>query len=262
MTTRMLPPLLLLALGALACGEVGPGGGAAGDDSAATATASVDSMPATPTTPAPDPAVVCDTIDNSFRCARAIEAAQLPRTPRASRRGDTLLLALASWAPGTAGSAGDTVRLVDRPGEGGGVVYFSFQDHWVDRGWFVVQEQHYEGSEYLLIHHATGEWTRLPARPLLAPGGDRFAVLSFDLAAGYAPNTIQVWRLDEGEPTLEWQVDPDAWGPTDGRWVDEDTLIFSRRCGPDPSTGVECDSRATLRRSQDSWVIAPAEAGD
>lgn len=261
MTLR--PAILLLPLLAvLACGEPeggaargpddGPGHAASDATAAAPDPASRPAAPAAALPPAADPGAICDTIDNSFRCARAIEAARLPHTPRAARRDGILLLTL---------SGGDTLRLVDRPGEGNGVVYYSYQDHWRGSGWFVVQEQHYEGSAYLLIDQRTGERTDVPARPLLAPGGARFAVLSFDLEAGYAPNTLQIWSLGEGRPVLEWEIEPETWGPTDGRWTDAETLTFTRRCGAGPAEGVECDGRATLRRTVAGWILT-TEDGD
>lgn len=230
----LLLPLLLPLVAALACGD--PGGRAA-DDSALPGGA--------------DALALCDTIDNSFRCARAIEAARLPTAPRAERRGDTLVLGLA---------AGDTARLVDRPGEGGGVAYFSYQDHWPE-GWFVVQEQHYEGSEFLLIDDGTGDRTSVPDRPLRAPGGERFAVLSFDLAAGYAPNTLQVWRLEEAGPTRVWSIEPETWGPTDGRWTGPETLMFTRRCGPGQPGSPDCGGTDTLRRVDGAWSLARERSG-
>lgn len=244
MTLRPAIPVLfplLAALAALACGD--PGARPSDEDRAP---APSDTPPA-----AAGASAICDTIDNSFRCARAIEAVRLPGAARVARRGDTLRLALA---------AGDTTRLVDRPGEGSGVVYFSYQDHWPERGWFVVQEQHYEGSEFLLVDDATGDRVRVPARPLPAPGGERFAVLSFDLAAGYAPNTLQIWRLDDRGASLEWAIEPDAWGPTDGRWMGPETLMFTRECGPG-GEAADCEGIATLRRGDRTWTFDPGGDG-
>ncbi|HSH46028.1 MAG TPA: hypothetical protein VK966_09240, partial [Longimicrobiales bacterium] len=195
-------------------------------------------------TVAPDPETLCDTIRNSFRCARAVEEAALPETPLAERRGDTLLLRL----------DGDSVRLVDEPGEGD-AVHFSFQAHWPEHGYYLVQQQYYEGSAYLLVDDNTGDRTPVPARPLLAPGGDLFAVLSYDLEAGYNPNTLQVWRFTEEGPGLEYETQPDTWGPTNGRWTGPGTLEFTRACPPGAQEGTECGGRATVTSSGEDWIL-------
>lgn len=201
-------------------------------------------------------AEVCDTLTNSTDCARAIEEHRLAETERVTRRGDTLGLALA---------AGDTARYVDRTGDAADVIYYSYQDYWRDPGWYVVQVQYYEGSEYLLVDDRTGAETRIPNWPLRSPDGRRFAVLSLDLLAGYGPNTLQIWSVDEGEPTLEWETEPRQWGPTAGRWAGAETLELTQRgyCDQLGGEGRDmCDRRARVIHRGGSWGIEPGEIGD
>lgn len=193
---------------------------------------------------------VCDTLSNSFECARAIEERQLPRAAGVSRRVDTLRLALAG---------GDTARFVDE-GEEADVTRYSYQDRWPDPGYFLLHVQYYEGSAYLLIDDSTGGRTRLPDWPLLSPDRRRLAVLSLDLEAGYVPNTLQVWALEEGRPELEWGTEPDRWGPVDGEWIDPTTLRFTQRgwCdepGVESERGLWCDRPARLVREEGSWRL-------
>lgn len=193
-------------------------------------------------------AAVCQDITNSFECARAIEARQLPDAD-AERRGDTLTLALAR---------GDTLRLVDVRGDASEVIHYSYQMRWLDRGLVLLQVQYYEGSEYLLVDTPTGERTRLPHWPLLAPDRQSFAVLSFDLEAGYGPNTLQIWELRSGTPSLEWSVEPEEWGPADGRWENASTLRFVQRgyCGDPGGLGREfCDRPARVTLDEGGWTL-------
>lgn len=208
-------------------------------------------------------AAICDTITNSFRCARTVERRRLPRAEGALRRGDTLGLVLAT---------GDTARLVDVADPPERVVHYSYQDRWLSAagpGYFVIQTQYYEGSQHLLVEDSTGAHTLLPDRPLRAPDGERFAVLSLDLEAGYGPNVLQLWSLGGSGPELEWETEPERWGPVDGRWVDAGTLRFTRRgfCeeGSDPGRGY-CDREATVRRVDGEWTVevggpAPESSG-
>lgn len=198
-----------------------------------------------------DPSVlsVCDTLTNSFDCARAIEGRLLPETDRASRHGDTLALVLA---------AGDTLRLVDESGDHSDVVYYSYQGHWPPSGHYLVQRQYYEGAEHVLVHDSTGESTVIPDRPLLSPDGRRFAVLALDLVAGYGPNTLQLWRFEDSAPTMEWETSPTQWGPTDGAWEDTTALRFTQRgfCSELGGTGRDmCQRPARLYRSGGNWHL-------
>lgn len=257
--------LALLVVGG--CGESAATRGVDADSTARTG-ANVDRVPADdpdgassaaprPRSGSPSVDAICDTINNSLRCARAVEAHRLPDAPRAERRGDTLLLAL---------NAPDTVRLVDQGSERNAdeVVLYSYQDHWTRAGYFVIQKQYYEGSEFLLVNDSTGRRTALPDRPLRAPGAQRFAVLSLDLVAGYGPNVLQVWEMEDGRPARVWETEPSQWGPRSGRWADSTTLRFVQHGYCDQLGGSGrgmCDREAVLRRANYEWHLETATDG-
>lgn len=255
---RGIAPVLLLVLVGAACGDAG-GRGVPADSIAADSGFAEVGDTTVPGGTVPDVSAdlevlsVCDTLTNSFDCARAIEGRRLPGEGRAARRGDTLGLVLAG---------GDTLRLVDEVGEHSDVVYYSYQGYWPGRGLFVVQRQYYEGADHLLIDDSTGERTVLPDRPLRAPGGARFAVLALDLAAGYGPNTLQVWGFEDGVPTLEWETRPEQWGPANGRWVTPDTLRLTQHgyCDQLGGTGRGmCERPAWVYRSGGEWHFEAVE---
>ncbi|MFW5951259.1 MAG: hypothetical protein ACOCVZ_04010 [Gemmatimonadota bacterium] len=255
---RAASSVLLVALASAACQEVGDGPealrapaetSASGDTAAGdTAVPSGSASPAHARPYAELRAEICDTIRNSFECARAIERRQI-EAAGVVRRGDTLRLALA---------AGDTTRFVDEPGEHSSVVYYSYQNHWPDAGYFLLQQQYYEGSEFVLVDDSTGTRTRLPDWPLRAPDGRRFAVLSLDLEAGYGPNTLQIWSVGQDGPRREWETEPSHWGPAEGRWVDSVTLHFTQR-GYCEQLGLDgrgmCDRPARVYREGGAWHL-------
>lgn len=246
--SAVLLPSLLLALAA--CGDAPPSQDAPPDgrDAGIGAEPTQDSPAMTGESArpvSPDPQVLCDTIRNTLRCARAVEEAALQETDRVRRQGDTLLVRLSD----------DTLRLIDRPGEGSDVIHFSFQAHWPDRGFYLIHQQYYEGSAHLLVNDATGQRTTIPDRPLRGPDGQRFAVLSFDLEAGYNPNTLQIWRFDGDAPAMEWETNPDTWGPVDGRWLGPRSLEFTRACPPGGREGTECGGRAVVSSTGEDWVL-------
>ncbi len=254
--TRLLIPVLLLGAALYGCEDDGAADAGAG--SADTTAAAADRAAS-----APDPAAyarlrasVCDTMTNSFDCARAIERRQIDGAERAWRRGDTLRLALAS---------GDTARFVDQPGGHARSEYYRYQDAWADAGFVLLQKQYYEGSEFILVDDSTGARTRLPDWPLRSPDGRYFAVLSFDLVAGYGPNTLQIWTLEEGAPERVWETEPSQWGPRSGSWQDGETLRFIQHgyCGEIGGEGRRmCDRPATLTRTGGSWHLETGTVRD
>lgn len=240
--TPLLPIITLLALSGCVDGD--PGEGTADRPA-------VDAVD--PVADGPDVSQLrgelCDTLRNSFECARAIEARQLPRLDRVRRVGDTLSLSL---------SGGDTVRLVDRSDSPAEVESFSYQGHWSGEGYFLVHIQYYEGSSFLLVDDDTGHRTSLADAPLRSPDGRRFAVLSLDLEAGYVPNTLQVWELGDGVPVLEWALEPEEWGPTEGRWEGAGAIRFTQRgyCEAlDLEGGYMCDRPARLVLRDGGWRV-------
>jgi hypothetical protein len=262
--------LFALVLGTIAgCADAGSeSGDVTGGSSAEDTAASAAGPAADPTEDSgasarsddPDPdalrAAVCDTVRSSFDCARAIEARQLDGAEPVRRHGDTLRLVLAG---------GDTVRFVDRPGHDAQVVYHSYQGRWTDAGLLLVQRQFYEGSEFLLVDDSTGARTRIPDWPVRSPDGRHFAVLSLDLVAGYGPNTLQVWSLEDGAPRRVWETEPSQWGPREGRWQDPETLGFVQHgyCGEIGGEGRRmCDRPATLTRSGGSWHLETGTVRD
>jgi hypothetical protein len=246
--------LLVLMTGAACDGEAGRRD-VATDSVPADSTPSADSAAVEPAFADRSVLAVCDTLTNSFDCARSIEDRLLPDTDRAARHGDTLALVLA---------AGDTLRLVDESGDHSDVVYYSYQGHWPPAGQFLVQRQYYEGAEHVMVDDSTGDQTVIPDRPLLSPDSRRFAVLSLDLVAGYGPNTLQLWRLEDGVPTMEWETSPSQWGPTDGAWESDTALHFTQHgyCSELGGKGRDmCDRAARLYRSGGTWHLETGSAG-
>ena len=253
-------PALLLALAAGCGGDDGPQGStppprSASNPGPAADTGAGPEASADPTSGdsnlAALRAAVCDTIDSSLDCARAIEAHRLPDAAGVARSGDTLMLRLRT---------GDTVRLADRSsGEHPVRTYHSYQDHWAEPGLYVIRKQYYEGSEFLLVDDSTGTKTRLPAWPVRAPSGGRFAVFSLDLVAGYGPNTLQIWTIEDGTPTLTWESEPSQWGPVAGSWASGDTLRFTQYgyCDQLGREGRDmCERRAVLHHEGGTWHLA------
>jgi len=122
----------------------------------------------------------------------------------------------------------------------------------------VIERLLYEGYEYLLIDWRSADSTRLPAPPVIAPTGDRFAVASRAEKEWYADNVLQVWRLTADGPLKEFEVRGGfGCGPAAIRWVDASSIEF---VWVDENRGRKIPAKL-VRESSGSWILNPPPEG-
>jgi hypothetical protein len=203
---RSFPPLLLLL--SVACGtptalpHPGPAPAATPPDMQDTETCSAEYTAA-------------------LRCQSRIEARRMAATRGlAARSRDTLLIR---------GTGGDTLRLVNVTSAPDRTIDYRYDRYLSDIGSHLVKLSYYEGGSWILVDARTTGQTQLIGPPVVSPRRTRFAAASLDLLAGYNPNGVQVWRLGEEAPRLEWGIDGgNQWGAAALKWVSEDALDFTR----------------------------------
>lgn len=163
----------------------------------------------------------CDNAVETEGCVAAMEAELMARSAgRVARRGDTLRVRT---------DDGHTVPLVTDRTEGERYVSYRYEGRVEPLAASLVSVHFYEGGTYVLVSDATGDQTHLIGPPLVAPDGSRFAALGLDLVAGYDPNGVQIWRVTEHGPRLEWGLmGGESWGASDGVWRGPATLEFTR----------------------------------
>lgn len=122
----------------------------------------------------------------------------------------------------------------------------------------LVEIGFYEGGSYGLVSAETTDQTFVQGIPVISPTRSRFVTASVDLEAGYAPNSLQVWRIFPYGPRLEWGLDGgDGWGASDPAWIGEDELEFTmHRRTADP--GDSDLTRMRLRIRELGLDLAPA----
>lgn len=182
------------------------------------------------------------------------EAGARPGSPAVEIVSDSLfLVTLAS---------GERVRFEDTIGGGPD----SDRDYAYERlipelGGVLIRVQYWEGNAYYLLRRGTGDTIRLDAPPILSPGETRFATASRSLVSGYNPNRLRVFRATGDSITLEHTVEPGGtlWGPSDARWVGEDTLRFARN-RPHGGLGARCTvTPMRLVHGGDGWRLESLE---
>lgn len=188
----------------------------------------------------------CRNIQNSYECAQAVEKTQLPRYPQlVSRQGGTLRLTLKS---------GKVVELkdVNIDGQELKTVLYSFREFLPDLGYYLVQEDFYEGGGYLMVNYQNGKRYSLHDLFLLSPDRKRLATVLNSEA--HNPTAIQIWNISPEKMTLEWSLEPKVWGPTDGAWQNNDTLTFAKT--NDNGTRLET---MMVRKDQTGWRLSAAK---
>ncbi len=198
------------------------------------------SAPAAPIVQQPVRAAPCPDENPGFReCMARREAAAMAATGgRVSRTGDSLVIRGAAAA----------LVLEDDTTEGAGTRVYRYDRHLAEIGFHLVEIGLYEGGGWLLVDARTTDQTPILGPPAVSPGRTRFAAASVDLEAGYDPNGIQIWRLRDGAPTLEYGLDGgDSWGASGPVWRGENDLDFTRHDrAPDPSQSLTTRMRLTL----------------
>ena len=97
-------------------------------------------------------------------------------------------------------------------------------------GYHVIEQDYYEGWNYLLVHPSTGHTTTVWKPPIVSPSGRRLLVASMDLDAGYVPTLVQIWTVRSDSLTRDWELTTadyeagEGWGASDPQWL-SDTVV-------------------------------------
>ncbi len=200
----------------------------------------------------------------SRACVDSIEARALSCSDRTARRvGDTLFVQL--------GTGREITFIDDQTSEAPGGFHYAGR---IGRAAFHVIESY--GHEvypvWIVINARTGrQIVAYSDIPVVSPDTARFATAAGDWnnCAELDQPRMEVWRLTDTLPLLEWRLDAwncktqTGWGPTDPNWLGSDTLRFTRNdielpkpVAPDSSSKPIYRTRPMLAvRNQRGWRI-------
>jgi hypothetical protein len=185
----------------------------------------------------------------SLACAKEGESALLATTGRVLRRGDTLVIDVPNQSPTL------LVDEADEYGVGHRYVYVGFSEALAAH---LVQLHLYEGGGFVFVPRATGRIVSLDAMPVLSPSGRRFVTASNDTDAGYSPNRVRIYRSEADSAVLEWELEPELWGPVQPRWLDDSTVVVVRQPGALHPESTVLRVPVTVRRLNSTWVADSA----
>jgi hypothetical protein len=151
-------------------------------------------------------------------------------------------------------AGGRTVILADDTTASDTYVRYDYRGRVPGIPFHLVHESFIEGQAYRLVHDTTGRLMRLDAPPVVSPDRHRFVTASMDLVAAFDPTRLGVWRIEGDTAIAEWLVEPDAWGPSEVRWLGPDTVAFTANV-PLAQPGQTRPVAALLVRSGSAWVL-------
>lgn len=190
----------------------------------------------------------CAGLKNSYKCAQAIEAGEVPlhyqsRVVRC--RPGTLCIKLAN----------KTIELSDKAPNTDREINYSYVAFLPALKVHVLHTQFYEGIGFMVIHDESGQTANIMGYPIPAPDGTRFAARSMDLIAGYSPNGVEVWRIDGGRFQKEATFETE-WGPASISWRSNEKMVLGKHCEDEQQPGrTKPCGKANLTLVGSRWVF-------
>ncbi len=152
---------------------------------------------------------------------------------------------------------GKTIELVNDDTDGEAHVMYYCIDFIEPEGLFLIHGQLYEGAEHFVVNSASGHTFNLGDRPIFSPQRTRLAVAGFDVTAAYDFNGIRIFRVEKGELALEYELEPEAWGPQNFIWKSETAASLNQVSVVD---GIEKPGKSaslTLDPASSKWQLQP-----
>ena len=166
---------------------------------------------------------------------------------------------------GKVGRKGKTLRLncagerkveftSDNSGGESHVMYYCI-DYIQPEGLFLIYAQLYEGSEHFFVSEATGKIFNLGDRPIFSPQRSRVAVAGLDITAAYDFNGLRIFRVEKGGLQLEFELEPENWGPENFKWESETAASFAKVSMNDKAEFKSTPARLELSAESPKWLI-------
>lgn len=116
------------------------------------------------------------------------------------------------------------------------VLIFNYLKSYDIISYWLYEVSYYEGAGMSLLNKDNGEKINVWGVPTFSPDKSHFVTYSMDVVAGYQPNGIQLFEVNDGKATLVWKFEvSEEWGPENVRWIDNETIAIQK-------SSVDCES--------------------
>jgi hypothetical protein len=182
----------------------------------------------------------CKDLDNSFKCARAIEKSQSRGKLRRyfDRQDNAVNIRTASRIVTLKDFAGDSEESSH---------YYSYQTFLPKLQLHVLHVQFYEGSGFYIVHHKSGVSAPIDGFPMPSPDAKRFVAISSAGDAGYSRNSVEIWNVEDGRAMrAEYRYEPAAarWSPKKATWSSPKSVNVEGECGAELGGAKDCGAVA------------------
>ncbi len=171
---------------------------------------------------APDAKAICDNPSQDFPCAQKVELAFLKHYNDlvTKEKEHTLILKLQN---GKTKSYQDVLSDSYET-----AISYNFVGYLDSLNYYVIRLQYYEGGGFMLVDQKDGQEYPISDFPVLSPNGNAFVCAHADVAAGYDPNSLQIWHISSGKPLLSYELNPKDWGPSKVNWLGNERIKVIR----------------------------------
>ena len=188
---------------------------------------------------------LCATINNTERCAQAIEASYAGRSESRlfSRVGDTLEVL----------TPRKTFRLKNNENPDGDVSYH-YLAYLARSGIHVVHMQYGEGDDFAVIGDRDNASRVVSGFPITSPDDKKFFSYNVAGEAQYTPDALEVWRIERGSLVREFATAPNFSNCRilSTNWKSKDEISLTGENIEQSAIGNECKFRYKYVARQ--WV--------
>lgn len=186
---------------------------------------------------------ICEGIQNSLECFKAVETKVLQDGVPARRDGNILSIVV---------QKNKMIEFKDHPSQGENSEYFNYIDYQVEPKIHIIQYSKYEGGHLLGVHSPTGQIIRLLDYPEISPNGKKLAAALFCPDSNYCENGLQIYKISKKGIQEEFSLKSSNWTGSDPVWIDEDSIsLFFYENG----YIQEPTQRGLLKHKNDKWIL-------
>jgi hypothetical protein len=97
-----------------------------------------------------------------------------------------------------------------------------------DPGYVHIKGFHWEWTTDRFINLKSGTETHFWDNPVLSPDKQKVIAYSCDIEAGFMPNGIQLFKINQDTIINLFEKEIDNWGPEEVKWESDTSLVIKR----------------------------------
>jgi len=133
--------------------------------------------------------------------------------------------------------------------------FYCFRDYIKKINAYLISIHYYEGGEFKLINKNNGNFVNISGIPRISPNKSKFVIANKDLLSQYTTNGLWVYRIDNNEYKLEYEIKPENWGTNKIEWINENQILVYKNI-IDENLDYIASGTFYLNYNDKHWVIS------